>query len=63
MCTLRPSVEPGIQQITRDVYRDNQPDTPLASYWGHMAETFTTRSGLPSNAPYSLLKDRRASRL
>lgn len=27
------------------------PDTPLASYWGHMAETFTTRSGIAFRRP------------
>ena len=27
------------------------PDTPLASYWGHMPETFTTRSGIAFKRP------------
>ena len=27
------------------------PDTPLASYWGHMSETFTTRSGIAFKRP------------
>lgn len=27
------------------------PDTPLASYWGHMPETFTTRSGITFKRP------------
>ncbi|HCO6020544.1 TPA: RatA-like protein [Escherichia coli] len=35
------------------------PDTPLASYWGHMAETFTTRSGTAFKRP--LLSAERSS--
>ncbi|HIA3647162.1 TPA: adhesion domain-containing protein [Escherichia coli] len=35
------------------------PDTPLASYWGHMAETFTTRSGIAFRRP--LLKSETSS--
>lgn len=27
------------------------PDTPLANYWGHMSETFTTRSGVVFKRP------------
>uniref|UniRef100_UPI00147047BC Immunoglobulin-like domain BIg-containing protein n=1 Tax=Escherichia coli TaxID=562 RepID=UPI00147047BC len=27
------------------------PDTPKAKYWGHMAETFTTRSGTAFKRP------------